>query len=357
LSDVNFDAIANNSISGNKIYGGLLSADTANIGNNAFVVTNDGNVGVGTTSPSYELQIVGSAQAANFWIQPTAGTIGMADNSASVVFYDATGAFGETKTIKFFTDSLPSMSINSSGNVGIGTSSPSGNLTVIGSLNNGQIVASQTSSNSADKYGAYTTLHYNTAEENFNLISGSSGTTNNQIFIGGGLGEYNAATIISFYTASNNTTTVGTERMRIDSSGRVTMPYQPSFAAYKTNSNNYSAYTPLDWTTTHNIGNHFNGQRFTAPISGLYHFEYGGITHSVSNYFYLGFSLNGSYTVQPAKGSWRHLPQTESEYHHMHTSLTLYLNAGDYIDARTGFNGGTPYLEGDRSSFSGYLVG
>ena len=151
--------------------------------------------------------------------------------------------------------------------------------------------------------------------------------------------------------------TKGLERMRIDSAGRVTMPYQPSFCSYKPNNNNYATYAPLDWTTTHNTGNHFNGQRFTAPVAGLYHFDYGGITHSVTNYFYLGFALNGSHTIQPVRGSWRHLPAVESEYHHLHTSMSLYLNVGDYIEAFTGYNGGTPYLESNRTSFSGHLIG
>jgi hypothetical protein len=149
----------------------------------------------------------------------------------------------------------------------------------------------------------------------------------------------------------------GVKRMNISRDGLVTMPYQPSFAAYKANDNNYAPVSPLDWITTHNTGNHFNGKRFTAPVSGLYHFEYGGITHAVSNYFYIGFGINGSNTNQPANGSWRHLPQTTAEYNNMQTSLTVYLNAGDYVEAWTGYNGGTPYLESARSGFSGYLVG
>lgn len=36
---------------------------------------------------------------------------------------------------------------------------------------------------------------------------------------------------------------------------------------------------------------------------------------------------------------------------------TVYLYNGDYVEAWTGYNGGTPYLEDLRSSFSGYLIG
>jgi hypothetical protein len=65
--------------------------------------------------------------------------------------------------------------------------------------------------------------------------------------------------------------------MRIDSSGRVTMPYQPSFWA--TVSNDYTGYNSTDYssglifnTALYNIGGHYSTStgRFTAPVTGTY---------------------------------------------------------------------------------------
>lgn len=150
--------------------------------------------------------------------------------------------------------------------------------------------------------------------------------------------------------------TNGVVRFEIDSAGRVTMQNQPSFIAHKSNSSSVNGV--LSWTTLHQTGNHFNGTRFTAPVTGRYHFDFGGITHNVTNYFYIGFRINGTSGNGTQQGAtWRHLPQTTAAYNNMHTSAVLHLNANDYVEAATGLNGGSPYLEQYRSSFSGYLIG
>tara|TARA_B100000965_G_scaffold406584_1_gene446335 strand:- start:270 stop:2249 length:1980 start_codon:yes stop_codon:yes gene_type:complete len=63
--------------------------------------------------------------------------------------------------------------------------------------------------------------HYVNAEEPIGIIRCTSGASNNEIHMGGGSSLINAATEVIFYTAANTTTTGGTERMRIDSSGRL----------------------------------------------------------------------------------------------------------------------------------------
>jgi hypothetical protein len=60
------------------------------------------------------------------------------------------------------------------------------------------------------------------AEEAVQLIgAGIDDNTSSAVRIGGGFSNLNAATSIALYTAANNTTTSGTIRMFIDSSGRV----------------------------------------------------------------------------------------------------------------------------------------
>ena len=89
---------------------------------------------------------------------------------------------------------------------------------------NGGSIMLGPSTDDATKYGSITAQQYDsgTETEGFGIIgSRSTSTSQNEVFIGGDLGEVNAATAVLFYTAANTTTRGGTERMRIDSSGNV----------------------------------------------------------------------------------------------------------------------------------------
>ena len=115
------------------------------------------------------------------------------------------------------------VTINASQNVGIGTTSPSYRVDAVGAgaPANGIMRTSSNLTNSTTKYGYYTVGHYTNATVPFGFIQGESNSTENNVHIGGGAGEITAATRIDFYTAANNSTTNGTERMRIDSAGEV----------------------------------------------------------------------------------------------------------------------------------------
>ena len=108
------------------------------------------------------------------------------------------------------------LTIDSSGNVGIGTSSPSYPLDVVGTALFGENRTNDTSKST--RLGA---AHYTTAEEPLALIVGSASNNASIVTIGGGTSQLNASTLLRFFTAVNTTTTGGTERMRIDSSGNV----------------------------------------------------------------------------------------------------------------------------------------
>jgi len=115
--------------------------------------------------------------------------------------------------------------IVASGNVGIGTSDNLDEKLVVqgSSIANSMVVTRNSNTDSSGKYGFYTVGHYTTAEEPAVLIAGESNASNNEVKIGGGFGEVNAATLLRFFTASNNTTTNGTERMRVHSNGALTL--------------------------------------------------------------------------------------------------------------------------------------
>ena len=109
------------------------------------------------------------------------------------------------------------------GKVGIGTDSPSAKLDIINSGLSTMFRLSNTETNATTKYGAILGRHYTNTEENVTgiLITSSSSATGGAVSIGGGITTANAVNNVIFYTAANNTTLTGSERMRIDSSGDV----------------------------------------------------------------------------------------------------------------------------------------
>jgi hypothetical protein len=83
---------------------------------------NGGNVGIGTSSPATALEINGGSTAANFLLNVNAGTYGKANDTSIEM---ATSADATPRMLFRVNGNNERMRIDSSGNVGIGTSSPS----------------------------------------------------------------------------------------------------------------------------------------------------------------------------------------------------------------------------------------
>jgi len=83
----------------------------------------------------------------------------------------------------------------------------------------GADATANTITNSTDKTARMVMPHYTNAEEPFGLVIGASLAANNVVGIGGGSSAVNAATLINFITAANTTTTTGTVRWNMNSSG------------------------------------------------------------------------------------------------------------------------------------------
>ncbi|MCP4567931.1 MAG: hypothetical protein GY841_10165 [FCB group bacterium] len=80
-----------------------------------------------------------------------------------------------------------------------------------------------TRTNSTSKRMRVGCYHYTNAQEPMAIIYANADSALNSLFIGGGTSLMNAATTIRLYTAANVTTTTGTERMRIESDGKIGM--------------------------------------------------------------------------------------------------------------------------------------
>jgi len=274
-----------------------------------------GKIGVMITDPSEYLEL-----------SRTAGKIGwgMNGNYGTRIGYfdDGGGTHGfhiDTKHVGTTTSESRFIVRADSGNVGIGTKGPTSKLDVIGSTTNGS--------------GVVDTLRLRNTGTTVNdgpRIQFTAGTSTSGAAIAAQGKSLNSADLL-FYAGGN------TERMRIASDGKVTMPNQPHAQAYLSGNQNISA---ANWTqvnlnaTDSNIGSHYNtsNYRFTAPVAGKYLITYSINFTSASGtggYLYSRIDVNG------AVRKYTHGMRIQSESIDSDTqlggSLTVYLAANDYV--------------------------
>jgi hypothetical protein len=224
------------------------------------------------------------------------------------------------------------MRISGNGNVGIGTSSPD-QLMTINSAN--------TTTNSLVSYKqGETTYGY----------TGLGGDNKMRIQ---GVG---AALEMQTTTAQPITFNVGgTLRMTIDTSGRVTTPFQPAFtakglAAQTTYTRNQVV---VFNTAPLNIGSGYNtaNGRFTAPVAGTYAFAFQIYLNPGNTNAPLAFYKNGTLEIFFLQNA---------ALNGIGLTTIISLAASDYVEVRVrDVAGGTATIfgGGDHTQFTGYLIG
>jgi len=190
-----------------------LTVDT----NTLYVDSTNNRVGIGTSSPANKLEVSGAIVAQGAVTAYTNTGLYLQNKGSSVFDVGAWRSGASVTELSFSTDSgsdaapVERMRIDSSGNVGIGTSSPAEKLEVHGTETTGGVEILLANSGDGGNTTAYTSIRSklnpirNGGEIRFGRESGYTS-------------EAAADSNLQFYTAVND---VNTERMRITSAGRV----------------------------------------------------------------------------------------------------------------------------------------
>ena len=171
---------------------------------------NEGNVGIGTASPGAKLEVYGSS--------PNIRVTNTAETDAGIVFNDAQAGTGQMAAIKFNSSDeklkffvndevAQRMVIDTAGNVGIGTNTPTHKLEVAGDI--------RLQSDNQIYFGATGSIPYWTA--------GVDNTTNNN-FVIGGASYYTGDRDILLTPAHNGNVGIGTTsplaKLQVDNPGQ-----------------------------------------------------------------------------------------------------------------------------------------
>jgi hypothetical protein len=312
----------------------------------AMTIDSNENIGIGTSSPSKKAHLYASNDAASLRLE----------NTANSKVWDITparpGVANTGLSIYNVTDDRTDLHVDNSGNVGFSDTNPQSRLHVR-SDNTGFVA-----SNGAGIKGIQVSRSSNNGENLYMYTTSDAGWSgsshigrlenygNNVLEIG----AQNAAPI-SFGT--NNT-----ERMKIDGSGRVTMPYQPAFDAYRS-SGSYasgSTVTSMDLNSTRlNVGGHYNtasnSLRFTAPVGGVYQFNFRTIINGAYVNGHVKLVKNGV----DLQGTDTHFTPTGSAWSQVLVQIIVALNANDYMQVR--FQNNYNIYGNSYESFNGHLIG
>lgn len=316
----------------------------------------NGNVGIGTTSPSFAtidtysqrgIEISGSKETG------TAPVIKLTETGSGKGAFEIRSnregltsgnylAFGENAdTFMVIRGDDDGGGTARRGNVGIGVTNPFNKL----QIGDGAVGGLEDAIGILTHYG-----NHNTALGKIRWHDGANVT--GQIHT-----QYDGTSVDMHFGHLYNGNYDTTSDLIIKGNGAVITPNSPAFDAYYTTNGTWSVgadNTLVFNATTFNRGGHYNTSngRFTAPVSGVYHFTFYSIM--IGNYTNgdLNLYVNGG----RGNGTDRHFTiDTGSNWNTISGSNTRYLNAGDYVMVYS--RSGASFHGGYWSNFSGHLVG
>ena len=321
-------------------------------------IASDGDMGVGTASPSTRLHVSGGD---GLLVERSSGTsiAGFKHSGATAmnIYFQNSGSTNHpsigsnNQDLTFGTNNTERLRIGSGGEVSLrrGGISATPSLEIYGSGNAGDAEADNLRiHNWGDSSGDYWKLGVNCG---LNASGNSSKPSNTlkgaAVTIDGRYGR------VFLQTSPSSSSTVH-DALIVNSNGYVNQPIQPSFAAYKeANSFTQSGVIVFD-ATKHNIGGHYstsNG-RFTAPVAGRYQFTFYSIIKGNYTNAYYSIRKNGS----AGRGMYVHISQNIGNiWDNVCTTWILDLNASDYVDINS--NSSINWHGYDWQLFSGHLLG
>jgi len=368
----------------NNIVAGGLTIDT----NTLHVDSTNNRVGIGTTTPDSLLHLA-STGTAYLRIEADTdnvtesdrpmlefahdggtigGVIGVNDNQLTLATSVQVGGGIDfrvgttnytTEGADVFDNTTSAMYINSSsGNVGIGTTSPAQELDVVGDI--------QVSGRLGIGSGISAELDIKAAS-NPEIRLQSTDSSDPFLYFGdqvdavrGGIGMDTSANALQLRGYNNAT------RMTIDSSGHVTMPYQPCFYAYRsgTNPTHGAGWSVMSFNAElfdSNGDYNTSTYRFVAPVTGNYQFNttlnvYNVDVSQNATQFVISLYKNGVEQTRLYQGAQY---TTANQDRNRSGSAVMRMNTNDYAEIRV-YSADTNYqLSAGQywNSFSGFLIG